>query len=287
MQTNSKGAGDLAFAHIPIEKVKDFWNKRPCNLKHSAKPIGTREYFDEVEQRKYFVEPHIPGFAEFERWKGKRILEIGCGLGTDTINFARHGAQVTAIDLSEESLKLARQRAQVFGLGDSIRFHQGDAESLAQLVPAQKFDLVYSFGVIHHTPEPAKVIAHLPTYMHASSELRIMLYSRVSYKLFQMMHFEGPWDMSKIDQVISENSEAQFGCPVTYTYSYDSARELLTGFEILDMHKDHIFTWDIPNYKEYRYVKDQVWRDVSEEELNNLAKELGWHLLIRAKLACA
>ena len=77
------------------------------------------------------VESHIPGFADFKRWKGKKVLEIGCGIGTDTINFARHGAQVTAVDLTEKSLELARQRARVFGLEDRIRFIQANAEELS------------------------------------------------------------------------------------------------------------------------------------------------------------
>src|SRR2546422_214830 len=141
-----------SFQQIPITKVSDYWNSRPCNIRHSLKPLGTREYFDEVEARKYFVEPHIPRFAEFERWKGKKVLEIGCGIGTDTINFARHGAQVTVVELSEKSLEVARRRAEVFGLADRIQFYQGDAEQLPQILPPQRFDLVYSFGVIHHTP---------------------------------------------------------------------------------------------------------------------------------------
>src|SRR6266704_5380693 len=113
---------------MSLEQVQDYWNRRPCNIRHSPKPVGTKEYSDEVEARKYFVESHIPGFADFERWRGKRVLEIGCGIGTDTMNFARAGAEVTAVDLSEKSLVIAQQRAKVFGLDDRIHFIQANAE---------------------------------------------------------------------------------------------------------------------------------------------------------------
>src|SRR3954462_15719678 len=103
-----------------IADVRNYWDARPCNIRHSPKPVGSREYFDEVEARKYLVEPHIPGFAQFDRWAGKRVLEVGCGIGTDTMNFARAGAHVTAVDLSDASLELAERRAHVFGLQDSI-----------------------------------------------------------------------------------------------------------------------------------------------------------------------
>ena len=123
-----------------IEAVEDYWDARPCNIRHSPKPVGTREYFDEVEQRKHFVEPHIPGFAQFERWKGKRVLEVWCGIGTAVMNFARCGADYTGVELSKASLDLTRQRFEVYGLNG--RLILCNAEELSRHVEGNHFDLV-------------------------------------------------------------------------------------------------------------------------------------------------
>jgi SAM-dependent methyltransferase len=276
---------DRVFAEVPIDAVRDFWNARPCNLRHSPKEIGSREYFDEVERRKYFVEPHIPEFAEFARWNGRNVLEVGCGLGTDTVNFARAGAHVTAVELSERSADLARKRVDVYGLSDRVTIHVGNAEELPAIVAPQTFDLVYSFGVIHHSPHPRRIVEHMMRYMASSSELRLMVYARISYKLFWIMREEGIWDMSRIDELIARNSEAQAGCPITYTYTDDTIRALLDGFQVLDARKAHIFTWDVDAYRQYEYRKADEWAHVSDAELAELEKELGWHLLVRAALA--
>ena len=111
-----------------IDEVRKFWDARPCNVRHSSKPLGTREYFNEVEQKKFTAEPHIPNFCEFDRWKGRRVLEIGSGIGTMAINFARAGADYTGVELSAESLDLTRQRFSVYGY--TGRFYQGNAEHL-------------------------------------------------------------------------------------------------------------------------------------------------------------
>ena len=273
---------DQVFANVPIDRVRDFWNALPCNIRHSTKSVGTREYFDEVERRKYFVEPHIPEFADFPKWAGRRVLEIGCGLGTDTVNFARAGAEVTAVELSDESAALARRRAEVFGLTDRVTIHVGNAEELPQILAPQMFDLVYSFGVIHHSPNPRRILEQARRFMTPQSELRLMVYSRISYKLFWIMKQEGVWDLSRIDELVARHSEAQTGSPVTYTYTHETARALLEGFRILDIHKAHIFTWDIDAYTRYEYQKAPEWAGVDDAELARLERELGWHLLVRA-----
>jgi 2-polyprenyl-3-methyl-5-hydroxy-6-metoxy-1,4-benzoquinol methylase len=257
-------------AAADIEKVRAYWNARPCNLRHSRHPVGTREYFDQVEARKYFVEPHIPGFAGFPKWKGKKVLEIGCGLGTDAVNFVRAGADYTAIEVSEQSLELAKKRFAVYGLKGT--FHLGNAEEMTSVIPAQPFDLIYSFGVIHHTPNPERVVAAVKKFMTADSEFRLMMYARNSWKQFMI---EAGYDQP----------EAQSGCPVAFTYTADELRQLLGGFEILEMRQEHIFPYIVEKYVKYEYEKLPWWQAMPEDLFRILEKKLGWHLLTRCRLA--
>jgi len=254
-----------------IETVQSYWNARPCNIRHSTLPIGTKEYFDEVEKRKYYVEPHIPGFAQFERWEGKKVLEVGCGIGTDTINFARAGAMVTAVDLSDESLKLAKQRAKVFGLEDKICFHQANAEELGSSVPVEPYDLVYSFGVLHHTPNPGDAITQIKRYMSDASELRLMLYAQNSWKNIMIE--------AGLDQ-----PEAQSGCPVAFTFTHAEIRDLLEGLHILELKQDHIFPFVVEKYLKYDYEIVPWFSSMPKDMFAALEKSLGWHTLATARL---
>lgn len=77
----------MSFSEVQIARVRDYWNNRPCNARHSTAPIRTMECFDPVDARKYFGE-YIPSFAAFEHWRSKKVVEIGCGIGTDTISVA-------------------------------------------------------------------------------------------------------------------------------------------------------------------------------------------------------
>jgi ubiquinone/menaquinone biosynthesis C-methylase UbiE len=273
------------FGHTSIDQVREYWNGRPCNLRHSPQPVGTREYFEQVEARKYLVEPHIPGFAQFERWKGKRVLEVGCGLGTDTMNFARAGAQVTAVDLSSASLALARRRAEIFGLQDRITFFEANAERLSEFVEPAHYDLVYSFGVIHHTPHPERALDQIRRYFTGpQTTLKMMVYYRWSWKVFAIILREAYGAFWRLDEVVARNSEAQTGCPVTYTYSKKSLREWLeaTDFAVDDMFVDHIFPYRVQDYVKYRYVKAFPFHMLPGPAMRALERRLGWHLCVTA-----
>jgi 2-polyprenyl-3-methyl-5-hydroxy-6-metoxy-1,4-benzoquinol methylase len=272
------------FRHVPIERVKEFWDRRPCNIRHSPKPVGTREYFDEVEARKYFVEPHIPRFAQFERWRGKKVLEIGCGIGTDTINFARHGAWVTAVELSERSLEIAQKRAEVYGLSDRIRFYLGNAEELSRFVPVEPYDLIYSFGVIHHTPHPERVITEMRHYARSGTTVKVMVYHRYSWKVLWILLTYGKGQFWRLAELVAQYSEAQTGCPVTYTFTKREIRDLLErhGFRVTEIWVDHIFPYRIPDYVQYRYVKVWYFRWMPQPLFRWLERHFGWHICVTA-----
>lgn len=270
----------MKFSDVNIETVREFWDRRPCNIKHSDKPTNTKEYFDEVENKKYFVEPHIPKFAEFSKYKGKKVLEIGCGIGTDSVNFARAGAKLTVIELSLKSLEICKKRFEIFNLGADFYF--GNSEELSSFLPIDKYDLVYSFGVIHHTPNPEKAIKEIKKYMKSGSELKLMLYSKFSYKLFWIMKETNQWDFGKMNELIAKYSEAQSGCPVTYTFTFDEIREMLSGFRIEEIYKTHIFPFKIEPYKKHQYILEDSFKNMNKPDFAQMEKDLGWHTLIRA-----
>jgi ubiquinone/menaquinone biosynthesis C-methylase UbiE len=252
-----------------LEEVRSYWNSRPCNIRPSPSPVGTRQYFDEVEARKYFVEPHIPPFAEFANWKGMKVLEVGCGIGTDAINFLREGATYTGVELSERSLFLARQRAALFGLEGE--FIYGNAEELSESISPRKFDLIYSFGVLHHTPDITKALDQIRDFCHESTVLKIMLYSENSWKN-AMIH------------VGLDQPEAQTGCPIANTYTPTQVEDLLgnSGFKLKSIEQCHIFPYVVGKYRNYEYVIEPWFSVMSDAMFRGLEKKFGWHLLIEA-----
>jgi len=163
--------------HNLKERVRAFWQANPCGTKFADAEVGTREFFRRVEEHRYRTEWHIPGAADFEGARGLRVLEVGCGLGTDGARFARAGALYTGVDLTEAAVSLARRRFELEGLPGE--FHVSDAESLD--FADESFDLVYSHGVLHHTPDTARAVREIRRVLRPGGRAVVMLYHRDSY----------------------------------------------------------------------------------------------------------
>lgn len=176
------------------ELVRTFWEAEPCGTRELDLEEGTRAYFDALERERDRIQPFIVEFAGFDRRRGQRVLEIGVGPGTDLIRFARSGAILTGVDLTDRAVGLARRRLQLEGLsGDVLR---ADAEALP--FAADSFDFVYSWGVIHHTEHPQRAADEIVRVVRPGGEVCVMVYHRRSLVAVQSWIVNGllrgqPW----------------------------------------------------------------------------------------------
>src|ERR1700694_1163741 len=159
------------------ERVRAFWQAHPCGTKFSDALMGTPEFFDRVAAHRYTKEWHIPDAADCAGARGLRVLEIGCGLGTDGAQFAKAGAHYTGVDLTEAAIELARKRFEIAGLPGEFRV--ADAENLD--FADESFDRIYSHGVVHPPPDTARAVAEIHRTLKPGGRAMVMLYHRGSY----------------------------------------------------------------------------------------------------------
>ncbi|MDX6696185.1 MAG: hypothetical protein QOF02_3788 [Blastocatellia bacterium] len=159
------------------ERVRAFWQANPCGTKFADAPPGTRLFYERVEEHRYTKEWHIPLAADFAAARGQRVLEVGCGLGTDGAQFAKAGAIYTGVDLTEAAVELARRRFELFDLPGTFR--TADAENLD--FADESFDIVYSHGVLHHTPDTERAVREVHRVLRPGGVAKVMLYHRDSY----------------------------------------------------------------------------------------------------------
>jgi SAM-dependent methyltransferase len=251
------------------QRITEYWNRQPCNIGHSNETMGTEAYFDAVTAKRYRAEPHILDFAGFHLWRGRRVLEIGSGIGTDAEQFARHGAEFVGIDISQESLALSRQRFDVYGLEGE--FHLGSITDSDFLRTLGEFDLVYSYGVLHHFPGMRDHLVNIRELLLPRGELRFMVYAKNSWKYAMIQ--------KGLDQF-----EAQAQCPYAEAFTRDEIYHLTEGlYHIERIRQDHCFMYDVAAYKQGRF-EFEPWFEAMPEVMRDAVREyLGWHLLIKAK----
>ena len=188
------------------DSIKTWWSERPMTYGTThgessyqtadgdveALPLGTREFFEKVDENFYRWNESLHTAAGFfgrifpyERYRGRRVLEIGCGLGTMAMNWARHGASVTAVDLNPVAVTQTAARFRLLGM--SGRMAQTDGNALALRDAA--FDYVYSWGVLHHSPDLPRSIAELLRVLRPGGDYGVMLYHRHSIRYYYVMRY--------------------------------------------------------------------------------------------------
>ena len=286
------------------ERVRAFWQANPCGVKFADAAPGTRRFYELVEAHRYTKEWHIPVAADFTGARGLKVLEIGCGLGTDGAQFAEAGADYTGVDLTEAAVELARKRFELFNLPGA--FQTADAENLD--FADEGFDLVYSHGVLHHTPDTEKAIREIHRVLRPGGRAVVMLYHRDSYNYrvnIAVLRRAGAhllkWEpgvklINKITgepldslhqhakllksekesylqpgEFLSQNTDGA-GNPLARVYSRQEARELFKDFSEVTL-KTYFL-----NKRWLPVIGNMLPRSVE----SRLAERWGWHLWIYA-----
>jgi ubiquinone/menaquinone biosynthesis C-methylase UbiE len=258
-----------------IGNVKSFWDANPCQSDLSQAE-DRRRYFEEISQNRYQRrEWHVPTVAKFEAYRGKDLLEIGCSIATDGLEFARRGANYTGVDLTPHSIELAQERFALFGVKG--KFVTVNAEEKLPF-PDGTFDHAYSFGVIHHSPDPNRIVREIYRVLKPGGTFTVMLYNRSSINYYIEIMFlrkifrwcllpkfmprvisavtgfdrwklEGHREimikkgkMTKVEW-ISMNTDGPF-CPLAYVYNQREAAELFKDFanvrqEVWEFNSEH------------------------------------------------
>jgi ubiquinone/menaquinone biosynthesis C-methylase UbiE len=192
--------------------VREYWNRHIHDLEITTHPVGTPGFFADLDEYHFEKLHHLPRLIDFNAYKGKDVLEVGCGAGTDLVRFARGGARVTGVDLSPSAIALARQNFGQQGLTADLR--EADGEQLP--FDANSFDLVYAHGVVQYTAHAQSLVDECRRVLKPGGEAIFQVYNRVSWLNA----------LSKLMKVPLEHEDA----PVLQKYSAAEFRRLLRHF---------------------------------------------------------
>ncbi|HEV2495912.1 MAG TPA: class I SAM-dependent methyltransferase [Terriglobia bacterium] len=206
-------------------EVRTYWEAEPCNTRYSSARSSV-QFFREMERARYTAEPNILEMAEFEKARGRRVLEIGVGAGVDFCRWVRHGAQAVGVDLTDHGLSLTRECLKLEGNAASCSsLLRADAETLP--FKNESFDIVYAYGVLHHTPDTLSAFREAFRVLRRGGQFKCMIYHSPSWTAFSLWIYHAllklrPWKTFR--QVIFENLES----PGTKVYSVGEARRLVS-----------------------------------------------------------
>jgi ubiquinone/menaquinone biosynthesis C-methylase UbiE len=255
-------------------QVAEFWNAEPCGTRYLD---GATEFAAHARAR-YRLEPYIPEFAGFAASRGQRILEIGVGMGADYERWLKAGAVATGVDLSKASIDQARRRCELSGLNHDLRV--SDAENLP--FADATFDVVYSYGVMHHSPDTAACLREAWRVLKPGGEARIMLYHHASLTGLMLWLRYGVWRGPSVRQCVYERLES----PGTKTFTAAEVRTMMADFA--DVRIEQEFSpGDLllhePSSRFQGPIYGMLWRLFPRALVRRLGRRWGLFLLIKAR----
>jgi ubiquinone/menaquinone biosynthesis C-methylase UbiE len=283
-----------------IDNVRAFWDSSPCQSALSQAQ-DRRRYFQEISDRRYGGrEWHVPIVANFTSFRTKNVLEIGCGIATDGLEFARNGANYVGVDLTPYSIELAQERFSLFGIPG--RFQVANAEESLPF-SGESFDHVYSFGVIHHSPAPEKIVGEIHRVLKKGGTFTVMLYNRNSINYYVEIMFlrrifkwcllpkfmpgliaaitgfdrwklEGHREILRKKEIskeewISMNTDGPY-CPLARVYNRQEAADLFSAFGNLRQE-----VWEF-NVDHWPFIR----RAIPKSAAKWIGQRWGWHRMI-------
>jgi ubiquinone/menaquinone biosynthesis C-methylase UbiE len=214
---------------IKNRAVRAYWENEPCGTGEAIVgkiPQSRRAFFEKVENHRYAIEPHIFTVAQFSRFHGRKVLEIGVGAGTDHLQWARSGVDLYGVDLTQAAISMTRARLKSHGFSSQLQ--RWDAE---QRLPFRSgfFDVVYSWGVIHHAEEPEKILKEVYRILKPGGVFIGMLYGRHSLRALRLWIRRAllagrPWQ--SLGKVVADHMES----PGTHSYTSGELRGLLRPY---------------------------------------------------------
>jgi len=200
------------------EEIHKFWSQHLPQMSYSDKEEYTREYFDEIEKKRYETYyKYLPKILQWNKYKDKKVLEIGCGVGTEILQFAKNESIVIGIDLTKKAIEITKKRFELYKFKG--RFMQADAENLP--FEDNTFDLVYSLGVLHHTPNTKKAIREAYRVLKPNGKIIILLYAK-GWKYYLLTSFF----YNFVPEHKKNNTTETFGCPLVKIYSRKEVKRL-------------------------------------------------------------
>jgi SAM-dependent methyltransferase len=260
------------------QRAREQWSEDPCGALYGREQeFGTREFFDAVERHRYTdYAPWMPAVMGFNDFAGARLLEVGCGMGTDLLQFARGGAKVTGVDLTPRSIEISRQHLAVYGERGDFAITDGESLPFAD----GSFDVVYSNGVLHHTPDTAGAVREVHRVVRPGGQARVMLYHRGSAAFWGdiilrhgLLHGEllkhSPEDI--MSKYVEFNESG--GRPLVKVYSRRQARQLFSMFREVKVQVEQLTRSEL--FFLGRFIPEKIF--------HGLRRGVGWNVIITAR----